>query len=174
MTFLADVDALKRRITRAAAVRDGWRIAGRQGNYAEACSAMEGLEAQLEGLERCARDSAAEERRKAPAAASGDLSPTAEELMAKLGIVFDGRSFHYGAYRYDRLAAAVNYARLEPRNPSPGEHAAEPIREPTAPERELMRRYGVTFENGVFRWRGYQYDRLGDALAYSSLHPPTA
>jgi hypothetical protein len=32
-----------------------------------------------------------------------------------------------------------------------------------------MRGHAITFENGVFRWRGYQYDRLSDALASAKL-----
>ena len=174
MTFLADVDDLKRRITRAEAVRDAWRIAGRQENYLEAWSTVQAIEAQLEALERSARDSAAQERGMAPAGAPGEPSPTAGELMAKLHIVFDGRDFRYDGYRYDRLSDAVNYAEREPRHASSDERAVEQIREPTAIEQELMRRHAITFDNGVFRWRGYRYDRLSDALAYSKLQPPTA
>jgi hypothetical protein len=170
MTFLADMDDLKHRITRAEAVREAWRISGRQENYLEACSIVDALEAQLETLERSARDSAAQARGTAPAAAPSEPPRTTEELMARLGIVFDGRSFRYGGYRYDSLADAVNYAELEHRRPSPGEHALQQIREPTAVEQELMRGHAITFENGVFRWRGYQYDRLSDALAYAKLH----
>jgi hypothetical protein len=172
MTFLADWDGLKRRITQAEAVRDAWQTAGRQADYLASCTAIDTLKAELEALERAARDSAAQERRTMPAAAPGDPSPAADELMAKLNIVFDGRSFHYGAYRYHRLADAVNYAELDHRRLSPDEHAVRPIGEPTAAEQELMRAHAITFENGVFRWHGYQYDRLSDALAYSNLEPP--
>ena len=35
-------------------------------------------------------------------------------LMASLGIRFDGRTFLFAGYRYDRLADAVQYARLAP------------------------------------------------------------
>ena len=171
MTFFADVDALKRRIMRAEAVRDAWRISGRQESYLEACSMVDALEAQLEALERSARDSASRDRATAPAAAPGDPSTTAEQWMAKLGIVFDGRNFRYRGYRYGRLADAVNYAQLEHPRPSSDEQAVEQIHEPTEVELELMRRHAITFDNGVFRWGGYQYDRLGDALAYSNLHP---
>lgn len=40
---------------------------------------------------------------------SGKASP---QLMAELGITFDGRSYRYEDYRYDRLADAINYAQL--------------------------------------------------------------
>jgi hypothetical protein len=35
------------------------------------------------------------------------------EKMAKLGITFDGRHYHYGSRRYQRLADAISYARLQ-------------------------------------------------------------
>jgi hypothetical protein len=56
-------------------------------------------------------------------AAEGDVGPprrprpttalTAADhaLMAALGIQFDGRAFRFGAYRYDLLADAVQFAR---------------------------------------------------------------
>jgi hypothetical protein len=39
------------------------------------------------------------------------LTEADEALMAALGIQFDGRSFRLGAYRYDLLADAVQFAR---------------------------------------------------------------
>jgi hypothetical protein len=178
MTFLADVDTLKRRIVRAEAVRDAWRISGRQENYLEACSMVDALGAQLEALERTARAAAAQERGAAPAAAPGEPARTSGELMAKLHIDFNGRSYHYRGYRYDRLADAANYAALDRSRPhSDLESGAAPlrqVREPSDIERELMRRHAISFEDGVFRWRGYRYDRLDDALAYASLGPPAA
>jgi hypothetical protein len=41
-------------------------------------------------------------------------TPTAADLqlMTELGISFDGRCYHYGDYRYDRIIDAINYARL--------------------------------------------------------------
>src|SRR5690349_9940808 len=139
MTFLADRDGVKQRIARAEAVRDAWQTAGRQADYLASCTAVDALKAELEVLERAARDDAAQERRTLPEGAPGDPSPTADELMAKLNIVFDGRSFHYGAYRYHRLSDAVNYAELDHRRPSPDEPAVRQIGEPTAAEQELMR-----------------------------------
>lgn len=43
------------------------------------------------------------------------------------------------------------------------------LRLPTEIERELMRRLAITFQDGVFRWRGYRYDLLNDAAAVASL-----
>lgn len=178
MTFLADVDALRQRIVRAEAVREAWRIAGRQENYLESCSMVDALGAQLEALERTARAAAAHERGAAPAAAPGEPSRTSGELMAKLHIDFNGRSYHYRSYRYDRLADAANYAELDRSRPfsdlESGAAAVQQIREPSDIERELMRRHAITFEDGVFRWRGYRYDRLDDAVAYARLERPPA
>jgi hypothetical protein len=41
--------------------------------------------------------------------------PTEEErqVMKELDVTFDGRYYRYSDYRYDRLADAVNYARLK-------------------------------------------------------------
>ena len=119
MTFRADFDGLKQRIKRAEAVRDGWQTAGRRADYLAACTTVDALKADLEALERDARDSAAHERGALPAAAPGEPAPTTAELMAKLNIVFDGRSYHYEGYRYHRLSDAVNYAELVHRRPSP-------------------------------------------------------
>lgn len=43
--------------------------------------------------------------------------PTAAErqTMADLNITFDGRSYRYEQYRYDRFADAINYAQLKRR-----------------------------------------------------------
>jgi hypothetical protein len=44
-----------------------------------------------------------------------DIAAAKERLekMASLGITFDGRQYHYGSRRYQRLADAVTYARLQ-------------------------------------------------------------
>ncbi|HEY5898472.1 MAG TPA: hypothetical protein VIV54_12965 [Burkholderiales bacterium] len=177
MTFHADVDALKQRILKAEAEREAWRISGRQENYLAACSTVDALDAQLAALQRDQRRDAAQSRGAAPSVArSGQPSATPEQLMAKLHIDFNGRSYQYRSYRYDRLADAVNYARLDralPFSDLPAVAArSDPTAQPSDIERELMRRNAITFEDGVFRWRGYRYDRLADAIAYASLAPP--
>ena len=53
LTFRQDIDSLKSRIVDAEAERIGWRMAGLQENYLEACSMLEALEFQLD--ERVAR-----------------------------------------------------------------------------------------------------------------------
>ena len=55
-----------------------------------------------EGLERIAA---------APMVPAPDDSQ--RRLMASLAITFEGGLYHLGSFRYDRLADAVNYARLQ-------------------------------------------------------------
>src|SRR4030095_13244405 len=53
--------------------------------------------------------------RDAPCASAGaGNAPDGEERrMAEFGITYNGRHFEYDTYRYDQLADAVNYARLQ-------------------------------------------------------------
>jgi len=45
----------------------------------------------------------------------------------------------------------------------------------TEEEKELMERYGITYEqNTVYYYMGYKYDRLQDALKYAKLHTQTS
>ena len=57
MTFQEDIDAIRSRIVAAEAERNGWRMAGLQEKYLEACSMVEALEFQLDKrVARQARD----------------------------------------------------------------------------------------------------------------------
>jgi hypothetical protein len=47
-TFQEDIDSIKSRIVDAEAERNGWRMAGLQEEYVEACSMVEALEVQLD------------------------------------------------------------------------------------------------------------------------------
>jgi hypothetical protein len=150
MTLHAEIAELKVRLARAESERDTWRASGRQENYLEAYSKVDALIMQLAQLERTER----------------------ERLMRELCISFNGRSYAYSGYRYDRLADAANYARLDrsrafvdPVSDDPG--PLEVVHAPSDVERDLMRRLAITFENGVFRWRDYRYDRLADAVDYA-------
>lgn len=88
-----------------------------------------------------------------------------------LGIWFDGRSYHYQQYRYDRLADAIAYARIDQRRP--GHHAAplpsswEQWTAPTREEAESMAPWGIVYEHGSYRYREFRYDSLAQALAYA-------
>lgn len=47
-----------------------------------------------------------------------DSTEHRERLMLAFNIAFDGRQYVYSRYRYDRLADAVNYARIQLSHPS--------------------------------------------------------
>lgn len=89
-----------------------------------------------------------------------------------LGIWFDGRTYHYRQYRYERLEDAVAYARLD--RDRPGFHA-EPLparcatwQEPTSAQLDRMRAFGIVHEQGVYRYGAFRYEALDDALDYAS------
>ena len=164
MSSREDVVAMQVRIAKAESERDSWRASGRQEKYLEAYSLVEALELQLDRL------------RKAPPSPSVTKSdeavPERERLMAEFLIAFNGRYYLYGPYRYDRLADAVNYAKLQRANVGAGERigampAPERIEAPSESQRELMNTLDITFLHGVYRLGAYRYDRLADAVAYA-------
>ena len=162
---------LKARLAVAESGRDTWRAAGNQENYLAAYSMVEALAMQLEALERAARFPAEPE----PASVSS-ASPASPDASARQAaeprITFNGRSYSYRGYHYDRLADAANYAELDRSRAfaDPGADDAAPLERvprPSAAEREHMRTLGITYADGVFSWREYRYDRLADAIAYA-------
>lgn len=152
-----EIAALRLRIAGAESQRDSWRAAGSQEKYLEAYSLVEALEAQLSSLEE-------KNRTVAVIAASSNT---------ELCIRYNGRSYHYAGYRYDRFIDAVNYARLDlargSREAPGGEAAMAHVPLPTEADRALMQALAITFEAGTFRWGEYRYDRLADAVAYATL-----
>jgi hypothetical protein len=92
--------------------------------------------------------------------------------MAEFSIAYNGRHYQYGSYRYDYLADAVNYARVQRSRP-PGkdevEHMPrlEDIEAPNESQRQLMAGLAITFQDGVYRLGAYRYDRLADAIHYA-------
>jgi len=173
MTPRADIAGLKARLARAESERDAWRAAGRQESYLAAYSMAEALALQLEELQRTARLAPAPRVAViASTAPPADAPDAREREMAELCITFNGRSYGYRGYRYDGLADAVNYARLDRARAfaDPGADDAAPPEDAHAPsdaERELMRALAITFAGGAFHWREYRYDRLADAVAYA-------
>lgn len=95
-----------------------------------------------------------------------------ERLMAEFSIAFNGRRYEFDRYRYDRLADAVAYARLQRSRPG-GEGEVGPralsdqVELPNELQRELMAELGITIENGVYRLGLFRYDRLADAARYA-------
>jgi len=88
-----------------------------------------------------------------------------------LGIWFDGRSFHYQHYRYERLADAVAFARADQRRPDyrpvPLPLSWEQWTAPSGEECEIMATYGIVYEHGTYRYKEFHYDFLEQALAYA-------
>lgn len=99
--------------------------------------------------------------------------PTSRERaqMSEFGISCDDTHYFFSGYRYERLADALNYARLvreRPELPSRG-HAVAAVgtAAPTPAARELMADLGIAFVSGTFRLGAFRYDRLEDAVAYA-------
>ena len=165
MTFDAAIAAIKARLATAESGRDTWRLSGMQEKYLESCSMVEALELQLEQIEKAARESVS----------SGDAAGPPgepERLMAEFGIAFNGRHYQYRTHRYQHLADAVSYAKVQrgylPAIPEP---AAPPrkVEVPNESQRKMMDAVGVTFRDGFYRLGDYCYDRLSDALDYAKL-----
>lgn len=48
-----------------------------------------------------------------PQPVNPEAAPTSpDDLMRQYGVSFDGEKYQYGEYHYDKLADAVNYAKL--------------------------------------------------------------
>ena len=93
-------------------------------------------------------------------------------LMAEFSIVHVGRYYHYGGYRYERLADAIAYAQLmrarqTERADSSAFEKIDTVESPSAADRQLMIELSICFENGSFVFEGYRYDHLIDAANYA-------
>jgi hypothetical protein len=104
----------------------------------------------------------------------GVESPERERLMVDLSIGFDGLRYEYNGYRYDALADAANYARLmrsRPLQADPGGSFMQSARvdAPSDADRKLMTALAIEYDAGVYRFDGYRYDRLADAVTYAKL-----
>lgn len=97
-----------------------------------------------------------------------------------LCIWFDGLRFHYQLYRYDRLADAIAYARIDQRRPDfqpmpmPLPLTWEQWTEPTAEDTKIMAIAGISYEHGSYRYREFRYDHLEHALAYAQISAQTS
>lgn len=107
--------------------------------------------------------------------AADTTDPTEREhLMWAFGIGFTGRYYEYAGYRYDRLADAVNYARLQrAMGLQAGALITVPshntVEEPDDSQRALMATLGITFGDGSYRLNHYRYERLEDAVDYARI-----
>lgn len=110
--------------------------------------------------------------------APGSATPSAA-LMLELSITYDGRHYHFGRYRYERLSDAAAYARKARTRRLVGEEvsglrAAPMLPVPDAAQRQLMDSLTISYRDGMFHLFGYRYDRLADAVEYArlQLHRP--
>jgi hypothetical protein len=92
--------------------------------------------------------------------------------MSEVHVRFDGHCYRYGQYCYDKLADALAYAKLDQSRPghqTMGDGA--PVWTPpltlTMEQRSLMDSLGVEYDGRQYRFKGYHYDRLADAIAYA-------
>ena len=187
MSSAEDIAAIQIRIAKAELDRDRFVAAGMSERHLEACSMVEALELQLKCLYQAASNARRENDRMlanfriAERTASNEGRDMAdrpdhrERLMLAFDIAFDGRQYVYGSYRYDRLADAVNYARL--RRPLPASDSPEgpplvskePYETPTDSQRNLMNEFGITFEAGAYLLGEYRYDHFDDAVDYARM-----
>lgn len=105
--------------------------------------------------------------------ANGDHLPSAEgeRQMAELGVRRDGSDYYYQGYRYEQLGDALAYAHVGRSRPGAHEGPAPFLHKafaaPTDTERALMASLGIQFDGRTFRFAGYRYDRLADAVNYA-------
>jgi len=183
MAFDQDIAGLRARIAKAVSDRDQWRRAGNQEKYIQADSTAEALELELDALRRAKFEAAMKNERVPPANASpaakayGVTTTDAEErarLMAAFSITYTGRQYQYAQYRYDRLDDAVDYATQQLLSPSADDAAdslppAQVVEAPDEAQRKQMAALQISFEDGVYRFGPYRYDRLADAIGYARV-----
>src|SRR5439155_20761501 len=134
MTLKDEFAALTERIAKARADLAAWKAAGMQEKYIETSSLVDALELQLEGL------------RQAGLAVNEDTAAVPDPAPA-------GREHQYDRYRYDLLADALDYAKLQ----------RSQVGIPHASERELMVSLDITLVDGTYHFGPHRYERLSDA-----------
>jgi hypothetical protein len=188
MTIADEIAVLRGRILKAEVERDRFLAAGMQERHLEACSLIDALELQLEhehqaGLRARQDDETlladlriAERIAHNAGHAMADEPENRKRLMRAYGITFDGRQYLYDRYHYDRLADAVNFARLQHSRAGSGDPLEVPcprignaVEKPSDLQREEMIKLGIRFEDGVYHLGDYRYDRLSDAVEYARL-----
>ena len=92
--------------------------------------------------------------------------------MSAFSIDYDGRHYRYDGYRYDRLVDAVSYARLVESRQAQHEGGSCPVvyrrvESPSSSDMAVMAEYFITFSEGVYRYDGFRYERLSDAVNYA-------
>jgi hypothetical protein len=97
-----------------------------------------------------------------------------ERQMVDFGIGYNGLNYAYDGYRYDRLADAVAYAQLMRSRPLQEDaggrfSSVSALASPTDAQRSLMDSLAIDFHDGAYRFKGYRYDGLMDAVNYAKL-----
>jgi hypothetical protein len=99
-----------------------------------------------------------------------------ERQMAEFSVGHHGLRYHYNGYRYDKWQDAVAYASLMRARPgqvdtggpfAPGKRSAPT----TDAEHALMTSLGIRFDDGAYRFEGFRYDELSDAVNYAKRAP---
>lgn len=105
---------------------------------------------------------------------SETISPDGQHAMHEYNVHYDGCTYEYNGYRYDRLDDALAYARLmrsRPRQDDP--RGPYRLRRDLGAESETnkqrMTALGIELKDGRFCYRGYRYDRLAEAVDYALL-----
>jgi hypothetical protein len=92
-----------------------------------------------------------------------------------LGVSFDGRAYHYREYSYDRLADALDYAKLDRAKPGFRDDLTPRHWKqwfgPTPQDRLQMAAHGIGYECGRYYYGPYRYELLGAALDYARREP---
>jgi hypothetical protein len=103
-------------------------------------------------------------------------SPLDEQrLKTELGIRRMGWRYEYRGYRYDRLADAAAYARVDRERQhdqaaleaSPQADKAPPM--PSLDDLALMAAWEIRFDAGFYSFQQYRYEHLCDAVAYARV-----
>lgn len=92
--------------------------------------------------------------------------------MAEFGIGYDGRQYEQ-RHRYGRLADAIRTSLMRSR-PTPVSVGGTFMKRktfaaPTDADRTLMASLAIDFDDGVYRFEGFRYDGLSDAVNYARL-----
>jgi hypothetical protein len=104
-----------------------------------------------------------------------EVEPDEALLMQEFDIRFDGQRYLFAGYRYERLADAVNYAKLMRLRPaqeppdasSSGSSAIEPV--PSPADLARMAALDVRYAKGLYHFGLYRYERMQDAENYARL-----
>jgi hypothetical protein len=99
-----------------------------------------------------------------------------ETLAARFEISFDGKRYAFRHYHYDVFDDALRFAAGERGKAGFLRDRAFrpswlPAFQPSADEERVMQLHGITYAGGHYRYGGYRYGRLCDAVAYAALHP---